>query len=186
MYTEKKLTQNQFENGQYHTEGSQRGGPRSTNPKRSKTGKSPETRERPLRQGSRPQRQAKNLGDRAAVDPESHRESGERTMGTESPVPLSWGLVHGDRRPWTGEAHRNRNKDVHRETRVKGGTRVGECQQLLPQKRGTTGMRQQVEDGYEASSGTSVITCNGKNIYGGISYNVLHRQTWKGSTLYIS
>lgn len=49
----------------------QRGGPRSTNPKRSKTGKSPETRERPLRQGSRPRRQAKNFGDRAAVDLES-------------------------------------------------------------------------------------------------------------------
>lgn len=37
----------------------------------------------------------KDLGDRAAVDPESLCEDGERPMGTESP-PQGWGVVHGD------------------------------------------------------------------------------------------
>lgn len=68
------------------------------NPQGQGQGKSLEKRkEGPLKQGSRPQRQAKDLGDRAAVDPESPCEDGDRPMRTESLPPLAW--EHGSG-PW--------------------------------------------------------------------------------------
>ena len=106
-------------------------------PHKDKDREKPRAKKGPSRPGSRPQRQAKDLGDKGSswtqraphedggrgqlMDSESPQEDGERPTGAES-TPQAWGVAHGDRRrPWTGEKdHRNWNKDAYYRDKEEG------------------------------------------------------------------